>query len=43
MTGWRRFVRFNAVGALGIVVQLTLVWLLVDVAALPHLPATLRP
>ncbi len=37
---WRRLVRFNAVGALGIVVQLTAIWALTDGAALPYLTAT---
>ncbi len=37
---WRRFARFNAVGALGIVVQLTAIWALTDGAALPYLTAT---
>lgn len=40
MNLWRRFARFNAVGALGIVVQLTTIWALTDGAALPYLAAT---
>jgi len=35
-----RFVKFNAVGALGVVVQLVSLWLLTDVAALHYLIAT---
>lgn len=41
MTRWRRFARFNAVGALGIVVQLSAIWALTDAARVPYLPATL--
>jgi putative flippase GtrA len=40
MNPWRRFVRFNAVGALGIGVQLGVVWLLADVGAVNTVPAT---
>lgn len=36
----RRFVRFNAVGALGIGVQLAALWALTDLAGLPYIPAT---
>ena len=36
----RRFVRFNAVGAAGIGVQLSVLWLLTGVAHLHYLPAT---
>jgi putative flippase GtrA len=36
----RRFARFNAVGGLGIGVQLAAIWALTDVAALPYLAAT---
>lgn len=36
-----RFLRFNAVGALGIGVQLTVLWVLVDVVGVGYLPATL--
>jgi putative flippase GtrA len=37
----RRFVRFNAVGALGIGVQLGTIWALTDVAGGSYLPATI--
>jgi putative flippase GtrA len=37
----RRFVRFNAVGAAGIGVQLSVLWLLTGVARMHYLPATL--
>src|SRR4030095_8220151 len=40
MTPWRRFVRFNLVGALGIGVQLTGLWVLVEVGRAPYLVAT---
>ena len=36
----RRFVRFNAVGAAGIGVQLSVLWLLTGVARVHYLPAT---
>jgi dolichol-phosphate mannosyltransferase len=36
----RRFLRFNAVGALGVGVQLASLWLLTGVAALHYLAAT---
>jgi putative flippase GtrA len=36
----RRFVRFNAVGAAGIGVQLSVLWLLTGVAHVHYLPAT---
>jgi len=36
----RRFVRFNAVGAAGIGVQISVLWLLTGVAHLHYLPAT---
>lgn len=41
MRTWLRFVRFNAVGALGIGVQLAALWLLADVAGLHYLVATM--
>jgi dolichol-phosphate mannosyltransferase len=40
MTPWRRFLRFNLVGALGIGVQLTGLWVLVEVGRAPYLVAT---
>ena len=40
MNPWRRFVRFNAVGAAGIGVQLLTVWTLTGVAHVHYLPAT---
>jgi putative flippase GtrA len=36
----RRFVRFNAVGAAGVAVQLSALWLLTGVARVHYLPAT---
>ena len=36
----RRFIRFNAVGAAGIGVQLSMLWLLTGVAHVHYLPAT---
>ena len=40
MNPWMRFVRFNAVGAAGVGVQLVAVWLLADVAHVHYLLAT---
>ena len=43
MSGWslvRRFLRFNAVGALGVGVQLVSLWLLTSVAAVHYMVAT---
>ena len=40
MTPMRRFVVFNAVGALGIGVQLATVWALTELAGLSYIPAT---
>jgi putative flippase GtrA len=40
MIGWHRFARFNAVGALGIGVQLATLWTLVETANLPVIVAT---
>jgi len=40
MNSWRRFARFNAVGLMGIGVQLATLWLLTAVAHLAYLPAT---
>ena len=40
MNGSVRFVKFNAVGALGVVVQLACLWLLTGVAAVHYLIAT---
>lgn len=37
----RRFLRFNAVGALGIGVQLAAIWALSDVAGVSYVPATI--
>ena len=37
----RRFLRFNAVGALGIGVQLAAIWVLTDVAGVSYVPATI--
>ena len=38
---FRRWVRFNAVGAAGFVVQLGTVWLCVELGEMPHVMATL--
>jgi putative flippase GtrA len=35
-----RWLRFNAVGIAGVTVQLSLLWLLVNLARMPYLPAT---
>lgn len=40
MTTCRRFLRFNAVGALGVAVQLSVVWLLTTVLSVPGVVAT---
>jgi putative flippase GtrA len=40
MNPWARFIRFNAVGAAGIGVQLVALWLLADVAHVHYLIAT---
>ena len=40
MNRWLRFVRFNLVGAAGIGVQLTALWILTVVAHVHYLPAT---
>jgi putative flippase GtrA len=40
MTTLHRFARFNAVGALGIGVQLTVLWVLADLWGVAYLPAT---
>ncbi len=40
MSAWARFVRFNAVGALGITVQLSALWILVDRAQVNYVLAT---
>lgn len=40
MNRWLRFVRFNAVGALGVGVQLTALWFLADVEHVHYLLAT---
>ncbi len=40
MIAWRRVGRFNTVGALGILVQVVVIWTLTDVASVPYLPAT---
>ena len=37
----RRFLRFNAVGALGIGVQLATIWAMTDVAGVPYVAATI--
>jgi putative flippase GtrA len=41
MNGRLRFVRFNAVGAAGIAVQLSALWLLTGVAHVHYIPATI--
>jgi putative flippase GtrA len=41
MTTARRLVRFGVVSALGVGVQLAAIWLLIDVAGLHYLPATI--
>jgi putative flippase GtrA len=41
MTAARRFVRFNAVGALGIGVQLATIWALTEGAGVPYVAATI--
>jgi putative flippase GtrA len=40
MTGWRRFARFNMVSATGMVVQVAAIWILVDLAGVPYVLAT---
>jgi putative flippase GtrA len=40
MTVWRRLARFNAVSAAGILVQVAAIWILVNLAGVPYLPAT---
>ena len=40
MSTWRRFVRFNFVGVLGVVVQLSVVWLLATILGAPAVLAT---
>jgi putative flippase GtrA len=40
LNGWRRFARFNAVGAAGIGVQLGALWILTAVAHVHYVPAT---
>ena len=41
MTTARRFLRFNAVGALGIGVQLAVIWALTEGAGVSYVPATI--
>ena len=41
MTPWRRFARFNAVGALGVVVQLATIWALAGGVGVGYVTATL--
>ena len=40
MTTARRFVRFNLVGAMGVAVQLGIIWSLAEIAGVPYLLAT---
>jgi putative flippase GtrA len=40
MTTWHRFARFNAVGALGVALQLTVLGVLTDGLGVGYLPAT---